>query len=491
MKQHLFVLLAAVALALPAFSAEETRTIRLIQDDAQVKMATKIYNLKHLKAVDIRMYIEAAVYRYYGNSQVRALNFRANKQQSLIVTTAEKFIPYVDQIVATLDRGKKADSFGSKVEGAGYKWQVYCPSYRLAEDLKLPAEVTLSGNGNVYTSGNSTLWLKDDQGDLDYALDWIKYFDRPVPQASLTFRYYSVRESDLRDVGIDYLAWKNGPGMNLVNLAYNAGRISWDKVFNLAGNVASAVSWSYGGVFTAPAFDLSFIRLLQQSGNAKIMATANVTVVNGQDIPAVVVLTPELSAIMKDPSTHASYVAKANNPGFKVKVDAEPVICFFADKKETSDMGWIPATKAFYDKNKGSMTFGYRVITSGDTQEVNNYGEGVVTSANTSSDAKTVHFGREHLLAHVTREFDVEQTTGVPFLCNLPILKYIFGTTTTIKEKNYIFVTVEANLVYPEDIVKKAPAKKVAVKKAPAKKVAAKKAPAKKVAAKKAPAKKK
>ena len=40
-------------------------------------------------------------------------------------------------------------------------------------------------------------------------LAWVKYLDRPVPQVNLRLNYYEIRESDLRDIGLDYLAWKN------------------------------------------------------------------------------------------------------------------------------------------------------------------------------------------------------------------------------------------------------------------------------------------
>ena len=32
----------------------------------------------------------------------------------------------------------------------------------------------------------------------------------------------------------------------------------------------------------------------------------------------------------------------------------------------------------------------------------------------------------------------------------IPVLKYLFGTTTSIKEKTYIIVTAEASLVHPD-----------------------------------------
>ena len=63
-------------------------------------------------------------------------------------------------------------------------------------------------------------------------------------------------------------------------------------------------------------------------------------------------------------------------------------------------------------------------------------------------------FGKEQLFFNSVIERDIEQTTGVPVLCQLPILKYIFGTTTTVKEKTHIIVTVEASLVHPENNAK-------------------------------------
>lgn len=41
MKKHFFSLLAAAALLVPAFAAEGTRTIRLIQDDARNRWRPK------------------------------------------------------------------------------------------------------------------------------------------------------------------------------------------------------------------------------------------------------------------------------------------------------------------------------------------------------------------------------------------------------------------------------------------------------------------
>ena len=55
--------------------------------------------------------------------------------------------------------------------------------------------------------------------------------------------------------------------------------------------------------------------------------------------------------------------------------------------------------------------------------------------------------GREKVLASWRREEKVEETIGVPWLSQIPILKYLFGTTTTRREKVTVCLTVTASVL--------------------------------------------
>ena len=63
------------------------------------------------------------------------------------------------------------------------------------------------------------------------------------------------------------------------------------------------------------------------------------------------------------------------------------------------------------------------------------------------SGATTLAFGKEKILAVYEKENDVEQTIGLPILCRIPYIKYLFSTVTSIKERTYIVVSAEATLV--------------------------------------------
>ena len=446
--------IAAAGVLLPLSAADETRTIRLVQDDAQVRMVTKIYPMKYVKALDIQPFVAAAAKRYSQLSSVRAQNYSAGKIQYLLVTTGEKFMPYVDEIITKLDQPGKYSKYGSRVEGTGVQRMVYYPQYRDPEFLKEAINnILATGIGSGYAK-NGILYWKDEWDNMEYTLDWVKMLDRPIPQAKLTFRYYEVRESTLKDVGVDYLAWKNGPGMNLFNAAYSSGRLVWDKVLN-PNSIFSAFNWSYGGFATAPAFDLSFIRLLQQSGNAKVAAEATVTVLNNNTVASTLSLDPSYGKIRKDADTHASSIGSKDEkalPELSIKIKKGTTICFDADAKEVTEDGHVPATVKFYQKNKGNISFGYKVEAPQGV-EFDNFGNSVVNSASLNGFA-SMNFGKEQLFYKSVVERDIEQTTGIPFLCQIPVIKYLFGTTTTVKEKTFIVVTVEANLVHPENNAK-------------------------------------
>ncbi|MFA7177701.1 MAG: hypothetical protein WC114_10660, partial [Smithellaceae bacterium] len=81
--------------------------------------------------------------------------------------------------------------------------------------------------------------------------------------------------------------------------------------------------------------------------------------------------------------------------------------------------------------------------------ERNNRGDELGNSTY-SSGSLTLGFKTEKLLSSYIQETEAEETIGIPFLIRIPVLKYLFGTTTTIREKTYIIVTAEANLVHPE-----------------------------------------
>ena len=111
MNNNIFHLILAAGFSVSAFgqspafagrknASDEVRQIRLIQDDAQTNITSKIYELKHVKATDIRPFVENAVKRYDSQSRVERVNYFSAKKNWLIVSTGPEIIPLIDDLIA-------------------------------------------------------------------------------------------------------------------------------------------------------------------------------------------------------------------------------------------------------------------------------------------------------------------------------------------------------------------------------------------------------
>ena len=291
----------------PAFDpVSETRStrqdkiqkIRFKEDDAQNYMVSKIYELKHLKANDLVPFVLGAVKRYSSNSTADRINYTSEKQW-IAVTTGVRMMPYVDEMIAKLDRpSAKRGPHGSLLDGTGIQRYVYTPKYRSSQEIVdlmiatgIPANATTDRKQDAvvkYDEATNLIYWKDSERKSSDLVKYISWLDRPLPQVSLTFRIYEIRESTMRDLGADYLAWKNGPGMDLLGAGFNLTSLKlneafFQKLLQVAPSAAGAFSYTYGGFFVAPAFDMSFIRLLQQNGMATVSAGGTLTITNNEE----------------------------------------------------------------------------------------------------------------------------------------------------------------------------------------------------------------
>ena len=485
---RILLCLAAGALCLGTAAADESsqddsaRTIHLKQDDAQVRFDSRVYELKNVTSEAILPFVNSAIQRYSRNSTIRRVTAIApDAKDAILVSTGREFLPYVDDIVAALDRpGQKG------IQGTGVARIAYTPKYRAAQEFSEIIDKTLgSSAGKAYVNDETnTIFWRDQTDSAKGTLEFLKdELDRPLPQVALRMNYYELRDSDLKDWGFDYLAWKNGPGVNLLNLSYNAGRLAVDQLLDDMQFVATS-TWGYGGFFTAPQFDMSFIRCLQQSGNAAAAANVSMTMVNTpvhsleeyallrlaqeeQTDKAPYIyrasMYPEYQNIAKN-VLGRTFVGKsyyededgnkyADPPALDVQI-INPFICLPQadtespyEKYKVSDAA--SDLNSAMEKTDGCVMFDYSL-----------YFKDVVERGNTGAElsnnvlcagAATLGLGREKVLTVYEKENDVEQTIGLPILCRIPVIKYLFSTVTSIKERTYVIVTAEAVLLHPED----------------------------------------
>ena len=463
----------AVLFSSATLAAEEggaKRTIHILQDDAQTKFVTKVYELKHITPPEIKPYLIGAVTRYDANSTVQVVAAQGGEQpRRIMVTTGIDVIDMVDQIVETLDRPGRKDAVGSIIDGTGVNRVAYTPQYRAAKELA-PILYNFIGTAitkaYVNTPTNTVFWLDDPSGVV-FDLEWLKYLDRPLPQAMIRFNCYEFRESTLRDIGFDYLAWKNGPGVNLFNVGYNAGQFAVDEFFTsimTASEIGAdlAAGWGYGGFFTAPQFDMSFIRCLQQSGTANISSDSTLTLVNTpvrtmkdyeelntNPVKYQITLNPQYQNLSRNIDGR-SVVGHLEE--YKVHLMVINPIINLAEKSSKASDQSMPPARGREAGRDGTVVFDYVIEKLGVVERGNT---GNSLGANTIvSGSMTLGLNHEKIIAVYDQENEIEQSIGLQFLSEIPILGYLFSTKTSVKEHSYRVVTAEA---IPLNIVEPAP----------------------------------
>ncbi len=420
--------------------SKDVQTLRLVQDDAQDYMVSKIYHLKHVQANDAAPFLISIVKRYNVNSTVGDIGYGAENSQMLAVTCPVKMMPYVDDFVKKIDKDiKPADKvFGNIIKGSGITRAVYRPKYRSGQnllDILVNAAVGEGPYGSVYAwdKNSNQIYWKDNAANTDYTLQFLSWIDRPAPQITFTFQIYEVRESDLKDIGIEYLAWKNGPGLNLFQTAFQSFSVS-----SSGTNAINSLSGPVGGFLFAPQFDASFIRILCQTGNAELKNTASLTVVNSDSASSEIFFNPEQQNIIKSNNDQTSVTVSGMNQVY-LKITAPIVNLHYKDGEVFS---LKPYTPGAYDNMPGTVFFEYNIQTANAVERNNSGAELIETGLITGN--TLIPLNNEVILAKWEKQQTVEQTIGVPFLSSIPVLKYLFGTTTTATENTHIYLTVTA-----------------------------------------------
>ncbi len=432
---------------------EKVKRIEWLQDNAQKYMSTKIYELKHVRAADLTPFVEGAVKRYRTDSRIQRLSYADGGKEYLVVSTGTAMLPYVDEIIRALDRPSgKVDAMGSNIEGTGISNFVYYTKYRTSEEMKnIINRNILDDNGRAYADiACAMIYWKSSVSKGKQIEKWLAALDRPVPQVSLTLKIYEVQESVLRDLGIDYVAWKNGPGLDLFGAGANMFN-SWgiEKLVEVLGtkgfDYLTSSQFAFGGMFFAPQFDASFVKILEQEGIATVATSASVTLVNGAD--ATITFAPDFQNIVKSDNDKTT-VAEGGATTYTLNVGSS-IINFKGDKytKEQSKDGYL-----YYEEVPGNVSgtimFGYDFTVSSPV-ESNNFGTQLVNSTGMAS-SLCLDVGKEQLIGTWEQTYDVKQNVGIPFLSDIPILKYLFGTEKISKSTSKVFVTLQADWITPD-----------------------------------------
>lgn len=310
---------------------EDTREVHFVRDNADPRVITKTYVLRHVDPYEFRDYLRQMVQskrvgntslqqNYPGNTTTAPLTATVsspelatpanaqpgyNPQLQLGSNTAVECLKYadgtgllfvsaedyrfedqengmgIDSIVAMLDNPELgAINYGSQMF-------FYLPKFVPAQNL-LP----LIQNMGMNISDVTELWQGQDVVAIDPDLNWLIFdvsnyscdniarmlalYDVPIPQVRLRIRVYELYSENDERMGIDFQSWKNNEGTEL----FSTGARFRD---NWAATYGGTMSRPQGSERTSfynfnPKWNTRYIDFLASRGKAKIAHSGEVVV---------------------------------------------------------------------------------------------------------------------------------------------------------------------------------------------------------------------
>ena len=279
---------------LPLLNVEvnrETDAITFVNTNNDPFVYTRVYVLKHADPYEIRPFIMAAVRsRRVDTNDTKVEAIRYMDGTGMLIVSAEQYRfelvengMSIDQIVEMLDKPGLASE-------TGRKFFLYYPKYwdsatlaalvRRVGMTEADDNVELQGGIDTVRAdvGLNALMFYTSPFSQKAIERILKEYDAPVTEALVDYKIYEIDSENDGNLGVDFQAWKNGPGADLfaAGARYASG---WDFLNN---NVASnLIKSSHTSAFNFnPKWNSKYLDFLVAKSKAKVITSGRTSIMN-------------------------------------------------------------------------------------------------------------------------------------------------------------------------------------------------------------------
>ena len=481
---------------------EDTKMLHFVRDNNDPRVITKTYILKNVDAYEFRDYLRQMVQsKRVGNTSQQQSNPGNTADPAIATVTAPELAPvqaqpgynptaqlgsntaveclkYTDGtglLIVSAEEyrfkdqkdGMGIDSivamFDNPANGAlnyGSQMFIYMPKFVPARNLQ-----PLIQNLGMNISDVTELWQGQDLVAYDATLNWLIFdvenyscdniaamlekFDVPIPQVRMQIVVYEIYDENDEKMGLDFQNWKNNDGVNF----FSAGgryRNNWAAVFS--GGMAQ----NYGSERTSyfnfsPKWNTRYIDFLTAVGKAKVLHTGELLLRN-DTTDAVFARTSQLFYI--DSSQPAAGSEPAGNNGVGPFQYLADIIAKTLTQNNdipvgkgnqqistvsSADFGFtmtVHHTSVNLDETRFTMTLSNTSLIGFQSNGTPRIAPGSEIKLNIS----LPHGSKDRfIIGGLKKQEEVKSKTGIPWLCDIPYLGYLFGTeASSIKNSQLV-----------------------------------------------------
>ena len=333
---------------------KETEQITFVNTNNDPYVYTKVYKLKHADPYEIRPYVMAAIRsRRVDTSvtKVEAVKYQDGTGMLLVSAEEYRFFPVengmsLDQIIEMLDRPNLASE-------AGRRFFLYYPKYFDSVTLAgLIRKVGMQHAGdNAELQGGidtvvpdtklNTLMFYASPNSEPQILKMLKEYDTPTSQALVNYTIYEIESENDGNLGVDFQAWKNGPGADLF-AAGSRYLNGWNLRTGTISNLVKSAHVSY--INFNPKWNSRYLDFLVSKGKAKVVTSGSLNIGNGtaasiESVTRMPVIVAGEETAGGETQIAKSYIATAVNP-------ADTLSGLGVDQEKFQTVEWVPGNAA-------------------------------------------------------------------------------------------------------------------------------------------------
>ncbi|MFP4057344.1 MAG: type II secretion system protein GspD [Candidatus Brocadiia bacterium] len=442
---------------LPTHLIKVLRTTNKAQTNRYVP---KVYTLNNVNPYSLLRWIrrtaqiEEGGFYFFGKPQTEGDRESVNSGK-VVVIVPEYMVPGLDRLMATIDREGLTSS-------SGEKFFYFRPRHRHVEDTGFTDLVkALRGNsGDAEADEEANMFLVYAAPSKIRDLQkYLPLFDVRPPQVMVEVTLYEVTVDNESKIGLDYVAWKNGPGRNLFAAGLFAEReyiieqqgadplhnTGTGGTFGLPGHGFRAKGSNAAWFLDVPS---AFFDYLVVKGKARVMTSAKLATRNL--VPAALAAGDTILYYhSRTGSIPDGGVRAAGRPVDPRGEDGDfpdnrSVVGTQADRELTGDLAGVGlAITPIIAENEIDLEIEVGLVshTGFDDEGVPQLSEREVVSHVRLRD------GQEVVLGGYSRQVFVQRADRMPFLGKLPLLGYAFGGEGNTTERRQLVLVLSPHVI--------------------------------------------
>ncbi len=325
-------------------------------------------------------------------------------------------------------------------------------NHRDPEDIADLVAAYLTGSGKVVADpATGSVFIEDAPSGIKYAQDTIPVdLDHPTQQIVLRAKIYEIDLNNDGTIGLDFHAWKNGPGRNLFSAGAYGERFhsnissDIDRVTNPGVDVNSLPGNRFhnSGFNGAYFYDVpsAYFDYLVSKGRARVLTAPSATVLN-----------TETASFSTGEEILYYKVQSVNNPG----VRDEPLDPYgedgsFPDNRtlvgstiERADAGVSLEVTPVIGEESINMDLEISIVSQLGFDDT---GVPMLSEREVCTEIRATP-GSEYIIGGMNRTRSIQTTRKVPILGSIPVLGWLFGGEITTAKQTMLTMVVTAEVV--------------------------------------------